>query len=105
MLPSIVVIIHVLACIALVLIVLLQSGKGAQMGAAFGGSSQTLFGTPGAAGFLAKITTVAAVGFMITSLLLAFWSRPTQVNLIPEQGGYEEAAPAGEEGIPSEVPE
>ena len=59
-----------LVCIFLILIVLLQSGKGAEMGAAFGGSSQTLFGSRGAATFLNKLTTVAAVVFMITSLLL-----------------------------------
>ncbi|HTZ19079.1 MAG TPA: preprotein translocase subunit SecG [Dissulfurispiraceae bacterium] len=63
-------ILHVLVCIFLILIVLLQSGKGAEMGAAFGGSSQTLFGSRGAATFLNKLTTVAAVVFMITSLLL-----------------------------------
>jgi preprotein translocase subunit SecG len=52
-------------------IVLLQKGKGAEMGAAFGGSSQTLFGSRGAATFLNKLTTASAVLFMITSLLLA----------------------------------
>jgi len=63
-------IVHVLVSIFLILIVLLQSGKGAEMGAAFGGSSQTLFGSRGAATFLNKLTTVAAVLFMVTSLLL-----------------------------------
>jgi preprotein translocase subunit SecG len=52
------------------MIVLLQSGKGAEIGAAFGGSSQTLFGSRGAATFLNKLTTVAAILFMLTSLLL-----------------------------------
>jgi preprotein translocase subunit SecG len=52
-------------------IVLLQKGKGAEMGAAFGGSSQTLFGSRGAATFLNKLTTAAAALFMITSLLLS----------------------------------
>ena len=61
---------HVIVSIFLILIVLLQSGKGAEMGAAFGGSSQTLFGSRGAATFLNKLTTVAAVLFMVTSLLL-----------------------------------
>src|SRR5512139_699296 len=67
-------ILHVLVCFALIVIVLLQAGKGAEMGAAFGGASQTLFGSAGAMGFLSKLTTVAAVVFMITSLLLAFTS-------------------------------
>ena len=64
-------IIHVFVCVMLIAIVLLQSGKGADIGAAFGGSSQTLFGSRGAATFLNKITTIAAVVFMFTSLSLA----------------------------------
>jgi preprotein translocase subunit SecG len=105
MLPSIILIIHVLVCFALILIVLLQSGKGAQMGAAFGGSSQTLFGSPGAAGFLTKITTVAAIAFMLTSLLLAFWSTPERPSLIPAEPTAEETIPAGEDEAPPDMPE
>jgi preprotein translocase subunit SecG len=67
--------IHVVVCIALIMIVLLQTGKGADMGAAFGGgSSQTLFGSTGASTFLSKATTVAAIVFMLTSLTLAYMS-------------------------------
>jgi len=62
---------HVVVCIALVMIVLLQKGKGASMGAAFGGSSQTVFGSTGATSFLSRITVAAAVIFMLTSLGLA----------------------------------
>jgi preprotein translocase subunit SecG len=65
------VIIHTLVCLFLIAVVLLQSGKGAEIGAAFGGSSQTIFGSRGAASFLSKLTTVSAIVFMITSLLLA----------------------------------
>ena len=64
--------IHVFVCITLILIVLLQRGKGADMGAAFGGSSQTVFGSSGAGSFLHKLTTAAAIVFMLTSLGLAF---------------------------------
>jgi preprotein translocase subunit SecG len=64
--------IHVGVCLALILIVLLQRGKGASMGAAFGGSSQTMFGSAGASSFLSKITAAAAIVFMLTSLGLAF---------------------------------
>ena len=71
-----IVIIHIIVCIGLILIVLLQTGKGASMGAAFGGSSQTIFGSSGATTFLGKITTVVAVVFMVTSLILAFISGP-----------------------------
>ncbi len=68
-------VIHVIVCIALILIVLFQTGKGADMGAAFGGgSSQTLFGSTGASTFLSKATTAAAVVFMVTSLWLAYHS-------------------------------
>jgi len=62
---------HVVVCVALVMIVLLQKGKGASMGAAFGGSSQTVFGSTGATSFLSKVTVAAAVIFMLTSLSLA----------------------------------
>ena len=64
---------HVAVCLALILIVLLQRGKGADMGAAFGGSSQTVFGSSGASSFLQKVTTAAAVIFMLTSLGLSFF--------------------------------
>lgn len=71
----ILIIIHVIVCIALIMIVLLQTGKGADMGAAFGGGSgQTLFGSTGASTFLTKATTAAAIIFMLTSLGLAYMS-------------------------------
>lgn len=69
-----VLIVHLIVCVFLIFIVLIQSGKGAEMGAAFGGSSQTLFGARGAATFFSKMTTVAAIVFMITSLTLAVFT-------------------------------
>jgi preprotein translocase subunit SecG len=75
-----IILVHVIVCIALILIVLLQTGKGSDMGAAFGGgASQTLFGSTGASSFLTKLTTGAAIIFMLTSLTLAYFSgrRPT----------------------------
>ncbi len=70
---TVIIVLHVIVCVALILIVLLQTGKGADMGAAFGGgASQTLFGSTGASTFLSKATTIAAVVFMITSLALAY---------------------------------
>jgi preprotein translocase subunit SecG len=72
---QVLIIIHFVVSIALIMIVLLQTGKGADMGAAFGGgASQTLFGSGGASTFLSKLTTVAAVVFMLTSLALAYYS-------------------------------
>ncbi len=86
------VIIHVLACLGLILIVLLQRGKGADLGAAFGGSSQTVFGSQGAGGFLARLTTVSAVVFMVTCLTLAYLSfHRAQATVMPKT---EQASPA-----------
>ena len=70
---TLMIILHVVVSLALILIVLLQTGKGAEMGAGFGGgSNQTIFGSRGAATFLSKVTTGAAVIFMLTSLSLAY---------------------------------
>lgn len=67
-------IVHVVVCFFLVGIVLLQHGKGADIGATFGGSSQSLFGTEGPLPLLNKITTAVAILFMLTSLTLAYIS-------------------------------
>jgi preprotein translocase subunit SecG len=69
------VIVHIIVSIALIAIVLLQSGKGAEMGASFGASgSQSVFGAGGSNTFMSKMTTGAAIIFMLTSLTLAFLS-------------------------------
>jgi preprotein translocase subunit SecG len=65
---------HIIVALILVFMVLLQKGKGADIGAAFGGASQTIFGPRGAQSFLAKLTTSAAILFMVTSLALALTS-------------------------------
>jgi preprotein translocase subunit SecG len=69
---TLLIILHILICLVLILIVLLQAGKGADMGAAFGGSSQTVFGSSGAGTFLGKMTAGIAILFMITSLALTY---------------------------------
>jgi preprotein translocase subunit SecG len=69
---TLLIIIHLLVCFVLILIVLLQAGKGANMGAAFGGSSQTVFGSSGAGTFLGKLTAGVAIVFMLTSLTLTY---------------------------------
>jgi preprotein translocase subunit SecG len=102
---TLLIVLHVLVCIALIAIVLLQGGKGAEVGAAFGGGgSQTVFGARGGASFMGKLTTGAAVVFMLTSLVLAyFYKIPGVESIMPasmttpaavEQGGPAEAAPA-----------
>lgn len=93
---TVIIIIHVLVCLALISIVLLQHGKGAGIGAAFGGSSQTVFGSTGAAPFLAKLTAVAAVLFMLTSLSLTFLSRQQEVSVMRSLKGK----PATQEKAP-----
>ena len=82
-----IVVVHLVGCLFLIFIILIQSSKGAEMGAAFGGSSQTLFGSRGAATFLSKLTTGAAIAFMLTSLTLAVFSikRDSVVSSIPVQ--------------------
>lgn len=124
-----IVVIHVIVCIALIMIVLLQTGKGSDMGAAFGGgASQTLFGTTGASTFLTKATTAAAIVFMLTSLSLAYMAGarhdsdlvtdtpPAQSQTAPESQappvtGAEQKAPAsqaqpseGQTAAPSAAP-
>lgn len=80
-------IVHLIMCFVLILVVLLQTGKGAQMGSAFGsGASQTIFGSRGATTFLGKLTTVAAIVFMLTSLSLAMISsRRSTTSIVQEQ--------------------
>ena len=69
---TLLIIIHVVVCLFLIGIVLLQHGKGADIGATFGGSSQSLFGTEGPVPLLNKVTTLSAVVFMVTSVALAY---------------------------------
>jgi preprotein translocase subunit SecG len=97
---AILVIIHVLICVGLIIAILLQSGKGADLGAAFGGSSQTLFGSTGAVPFLNKLTTGVAIAFMITSLSLAFLASRAPKSSIMEgkaQTQQEEPMKAGDQ--------
>jgi len=70
-----IIIVHVICTLFLILVILLQTGKGAAMGSGLGaGSSQTMFGSSGAGNFLTKITTAIATLFMITSLTLGIMS-------------------------------
>jgi preprotein translocase subunit SecG len=74
-LTTLITVVHVVVCVFLILVILLQAGKGGGMGAAFGGAgAQTVFGGRGAQTFLGKITAGAAAIFMLTSLGLAYQS-------------------------------
>ncbi len=94
---------HVIVCLFLVGIVLLQHGKGADIGATFGGSSQSLFGTEGPLPLLNKITTAAAIIFMLTSVTLAYLSTEkssssVMKSVVKEQPAVvEEAKPMAQE--------
>jgi len=105
--------VHVLACLVLILVVLLQAGKGADMGAAFGGSSQTVFGSSGAGTFLGKLTAAVAIIFMLTSLSLAYMSTQgsssilerSNIPVTQQEPVQEESAAAGQPAIPPASPE
>ena len=101
---TLLIIIHVLICIGLVLSILLQSGKGADLGAAFGGSSQTLFGSTGAVPFLNKLTTGVAIAFMVTSLSLAFLASKTTKSSVMEGKAKAQQEKPIEAGNQSSVP-
>jgi preprotein translocase subunit SecG len=83
---TLITILHITVCIALILVVLLQAGKGANMGAVFGGSSQTIFGSSGPGTFLGKMTTGIAVFFMLTSLVLSYMAGQKGSNLMKTTG-------------------
>ena len=98
----ILIVIHVAVCIALIMIVLFQTGKGADLGAAFGGgSSQTLFGSSGASTFLSKATTIAAVVFMLTSLSLAYLAGQSGTQSIMENAKAPIAQPVDPANTPA----
>lgn len=88
--------VHVIVCIILILVILLQAGKGANMGAAFGGSSQTVFGSSGPASFLGKMTTIVAILFMLTSLTLSYSALHKGKSVMegaPKAGAEKQAEP------------
>ena len=109
------IIIHVLVCFLMVGAILLQSGKGAEIGASFGGSSQTVSGSRGPANFLSKFTVAVAAVFMLTSLGLAILAKErtfssTVIDLkkketsqtAPETPATTPAAPATENHAPAD---
>ena len=69
---TLIVVLHIVVSLGLILVVLLQTGRGAEMGAVFGGSSATIFGSSGAGNFLTRLTTGMAIVFMLTSLTLGY---------------------------------
>ncbi len=92
-------IVHILSAIFMIFVVLLQAGKGAGMGAAFGGSSQTMFGGGGGMSLMGKLTATAAAVFMLSSMTLSYVSSQTD-SIVDEL--QEEAVQAVEEAAPTE---
>ena len=105
-----IVIIHVLVSLTMIGVILLQAGKGAEIGAAFGGSSQTIFGSRGAATFLSKMTVAAATLFMLTSLTLSILANQRSIasSIIddnPPAATPPEASSPAPENQPAPTPE
>ena len=93
-------ILHMFVCVFLILVVLLQTGKGADVAAAFGGTSQTAFGARGAATLLSKLTTGSAIIFMITSFALAILANKGTGSVVTDEPG-QQSAPA----VPAPAPQ
>jgi len=98
---SALIMLHLIVCLVMILVVISQSSKGAEMGAVFGGgASQTAFGSQGAGGFLEKVTIVCAVIFFVTSMSLAMLSSKQQKSLIMDAT----SVPPMESTVPGTVP-
>ena len=100
------IVLHVLVSVFLIVVVLLQRGRGAEIGAVFGGGgSGTVFGSRGAGNFLTKLTTASAIVFMLTSLLLSYRLTPDASDRLFQGGAnVEESEGAGEKPLFEEVP-
>lgn len=101
---TLVTVVHYSVCVFLIGVILLQAGKGADIGAAFGaGGSQTVFGARGPATFLNKLTVGAALTFLVTSITLAQMAKTAStssvVDALPAQTAP--ATPAGTEAVPA----
>ncbi len=98
---------HIIVCLILIVVVLLQRGKGAEIGAVFGGGGGgTMFGARGAGNFLTRLTSGAAVIFMLTSLTLAYFSREdSRSTLFEDNPAAEQSTSPFEEVAPAVEPE
>ena len=98
---TLIVIMHVLVSLAIIAIVLLQAGKGADIGSAFGGAgSQTVFGSMGTPTLLGKITTVVALLFMLTSFSLAMLASRRPASVMTQPAPVEQPTPQPSAGGP-----
>ena len=106
---QIILIVHVLAGLAIIGLILVQQGKGADMGASFGsGASQTLFGSSGSGNALTRATAVLATLFFITSLSLAYVAKQRSgidedIIDVPVLQESRDVAPVGDDSMPSQA--
>jgi preprotein translocase subunit SecG len=99
-------VLHILVCILLILVVLLQRGKGSDIGAALGGGGgNTVFGARGAGNFLTKVTTGAAITFMLTSLSLSYFTNQDADLLVFDEGEILEETTTPDALAPTETEE
>jgi preprotein translocase subunit SecG len=92
---TLIAVVHIFTSLFIIGVVLLQSGKGAEMGASFGTcGSQSVFGASGGGNFMTRITTAAAVIFMLTSLTLAYISGHAPGSTIMSNKAVQKAVPA-----------
>ena len=108
LIETLVVVSHVLFAVTVIVLILLQHGKGADAGAAFGaGASQTVFGSQGSATFLSKMTAILAVRFFVTSFSLAVFAKQ-RAELVADPYAIapaeQSAAPAQGDGAAGEKP-
>ena len=116
---TLILMVHILCAAGIVVLVLLQHGKGADMGAAFGsGSAGSLFGSAGAANFLSRTTAILAAVFFVTSLGLTYFSSPSKsggvtqhldapaskTDAVPAAPAPSAPAPAGNADKPTQIP-
>lgn len=98
-------VVHVFASVVLVVVILLQVGKGAEVGSAFGGSSQTIFGASGPGTFLEKLTGTMAAIFVVTSLALAYLHSGRHIgSVVEERPAPVEKAPTPQPPPPPQAP-
>lgn len=116
---TLIVVVHLLIAVAIIALVLMQQGKGAEAGASFGaGASQTMFGSSGSWNFFSRVTAILAALFFVSSIALAIYSKNRAIvggDYLPELEIYtpalEQGLPPGQEipalpqnGIPSDIP-
>ena len=107
MLAGLIQFVHIIVCVGLIIIVLLQADKCEGLAGAFGGgASSTVFGERGAGGFMSKLTTTMAIVFMITSLIISVWVPRWQENAAVSSPAIELSSPSAAPmtTAPTEVP-